>query len=1118
MEGCFELKETDAYGFSDVDSLSRWSQCPLVRSWVISKYGSVQYQQSRMLLFDGVDKLYYDTVTCIPAIARIVEEYLLKVANLDGVTNMEIGLTNGMFSVHYNGNCIPVEIDDNVYNKPLVVFESSIHEWENKFKARNPDFPVEAPTVEQVIFMLSSMLKFHVKDTNTKKLYEGTWSSEGWKENVEVFEGKQNMSKVEFQIPLRDDEDEGHFQKIMKTRAIQIQATMGNELNIQFNGQKLDVRSFSKYVNMYPKKVLESRAEALPRICKQLNEKLEVCITRSDGIFEQESFVNGTRTIAGGTHVDLLVEKVESHARKTGIFKKDEIKNSMVIFINFSIDDPQFSFSNDCLNSKLDDDILSSLTDDYLDNCVKNITMISHKRNNTTNYYLEDAEKAGGLESRKCTLILCEGVSAAKFVRSGLSYLGRDCHGILTLEGKLPNAFQPSDDILKHKDLQNIVRALGLDVGVHYNNTNFLRYGHLMLMSDQDVDGSHIKGLIINFLATYWPSLLKIDGFLSQFVTPVVKAQVDSQPHDFYSTVEFDILWQSKRRDGIRDVRYFKGLAAHMDKDSKDYFTNKVKHNKIFKWRGGIDYNAIELAFSPDRANERKIWLKKSMNFMSTQPQRLVLDMKDAECSYHDFIHKELVHYSISDVWRSIPSFVDGLKPSQRKVLYAAFAGGLESESEDQVYQFSGYVCKKTAYHHGGSSMEKTIIGMAQNFVGKNNISLLEPKGQFGSRIEGAEGSADARYLHIQLGRFANLIFRNEDVPLLSFLHEDGMVVEPRWFLPVLPMCIVNGCDGVATGWSTSVPMFDPKVIIQNLFILLKNKKEELREELIPMRPHYIGFKGEVECSEETGVFKISGLLNEINDTEIEITDIPPTQTISEYKKFLLSLTLKPEPEVENFQELHEQGSIKFKVKFLNAEKLKNIKKNVGLLNYFRLVSQISTSNMNMIGHNGVMAKFHSAEDIIHRFFYMRLPYYAQRKDFLLAEMKNNMDTLDNIIRFLQEIRNHDIIMDGTIVEKLNERGYKVIGSDKDFDHLLKIPLSDICAMDREKLLRSKDGLVDKLAKLEKVTDVDLWIKDLDELMKALDEAPLLSQKRSISPGVAATSASSPAPKRIKGR
>ena len=180
--------------------------------------------------------------------------------------------------------------------------------------------------------------------------------------------------------------------------------------------------------------------------------------------------------------------------------------------------------------------------------------------------------------------------------------------------------------------------------------------------------------------------------------------------------------------------------------------------------------------------------------------------------AYKDFIDKELILFSRYDNTRSIPCVVDGLKPSQRKVLFGAFKRKLYSEIK--VIQFSGFVSEHAAYHHGEQSLNSTIIGMAQDFVGSNNINYLVPNGQFGTRLLGGKDAASPRYIYTLLSKITRMIFKEEDDFLCRYLVDEGQSIEPEYYLPILPMVLVNGSEGIGTGYSTTIPNYNPIDIV----------------------------------------------------------------------------------------------------------------------------------------------------------------------------------------------------------------------------------------------------------------------------------------------------------------
>merc|ERR1719160_2060963 len=220
-----------------------------------------------------------------------------------------------------------------------------------------------------------------------------------------------------------------------------------------------------------------------------------------------------------------------------------------------------------------------------------------------------------------------------------------------------------------------------------------------------------------------------------------------------------------------------------------------------------------------------------------------------------DFINLELVQFSRYDLMRAVPNVMDGLKPSQRKVLYGCFKRNLRSDVK--VAQLVGYVAEHAAYHHGEVSMQGAIVTMAQDFVGSNNINLLMPSGQFGTRIMGGKDAASARYIYTRLNPITRMIFSPLDDPILDYLDEEGQKIEPYWYAPIIPMVLVNGAEGIGTGWATSIPNYDPRDIIANLRLFIRRKKMK------KMTPWYRGFTGTIKKSAEKGKWDCIGVYNE---------------------------------------------------------------------------------------------------------------------------------------------------------------------------------------------------------------------------------------------------------------
>ena len=501
-------------------------------------------------------------------------------------------------------------------------------------------------------------------------------------------------------------------------------------------------------------------------------------------------------------------------------------------------------------------------------------------------------------------------------------------------------------------------------------------------MTDQDHDGSHIKGLIINFLHHTWPQLIQKHNFVTEFITPIVKTtKKGSEEITFYTLPQYR-EWRQKNNDGKGwTVKYYKGLGTSSPAEAKTYFS-AIRSNQIaFRYSGTQDDHAIELAFGKDKkdADRRKEWM------LSTYHPDLFVDHTQPELTYTDFINKELIQFSMADAIRSIPSAVDGLKPGQRKILYACFKRKLVNEIK--VAQLSGYVAEHSAYHHGEQSLASTIVNMAQNFVGSNNVSLLMPNGQFGTRLQGGKDAASSRYIFTCLSRLTRMLFPLQDDPLLNYLDDDGTSIEPQWYIPILPMVLVNGAEGIGTGWSTSVPCYNPRDIVANMVLLLQQK------EMVPMVPWYKNFKGRIVSQVNQTIqnnkqekFSVEGCIEKLDSNTVMITELPIGKWTQDYKEILEKFMLKQQqqqqqPEntsltssssskvanqksskiakqeivIESYKEHHTECSVKFEVRL--SEAMMAIAEAEGLLKSFKLVSKITTSNMHLFDQSGQIHK-----------------------------------------------------------------------------------------------------------------------------------------------------------------
>ena len=597
-----------------------------------------------------------------------------------------------------------------------------------------------------------------------------------------------------FGMYVNDDTYKDMIQ-VMQKRVYDICAVTDKDVTVWLNNKKLEFKTFEKYVDMY----IGDKKDHV-RVHEVVNDRWEVVASYNDfNGFEQISFVNGIWTLRGGKHVDYIANQITKKLidligkRRKDVanhLKPQAVKDNLILFVKSTIVNPTFdSQSKETLTTpsskfgskaEISDKFIDKL---YKTGIVEKLVEISAiqgnadlkktdgKKRDTIRgiHKLDDANWAGTAKSQECTLILTEGDSAKTMVIAGLSKLGRDQYGVFPLRGKLMNVKDLTlKRILENEEINNLKKILGLESGKEYKSLADLRYGKIMILTDQDVDGSHIKGLLFNMFHTLWPSLLKDHNFITSMLTPIVKASArNNQVLSFYNLTDFE-NWRKDHSEGNWHIKYYKGLGTSTEEEAIQYFTDMKAVDYIYSGQPSDD--KIELAFNKKKADDRKQWL-------SAYDKQSTLDYKDPQVSYEAFVDKDLIHFSNYDLERSIPSLCDGFKVSQRKILFSCFKKNLV-DKEIRVAQLAAYVSENAAYHHGEASLQGAITSMAQEFVGSNNINLLLPNGQFGSRVGGGKDASQPRYIHTVLNPLTLKVFRKEDLSILKYLDEvDGNVL-----------------------------------------------------------------------------------------------------------------------------------------------------------------------------------------------------------------------------------------------------------------------------------------------------------------------------------------------------
>ncbi|CAE8691232.1 unnamed protein product [Polarella glacialis] len=873
--------------------------------------------------------------------------------------------------------------------------------------------------------IFSTQFVLETADSSAGKKYKQVWEKNMGVCNKPVISNNktEDFTQVTFYPDLKRfgmDKLEEDICALFRRRAYDVAASTHGRCTVYLDGKQLDIKSFEDYVGLHLK------PDAF-RTCKVINERWEIAIGLTDGSgFQQVSFVNSINTSRGGSHVNYVSDQVvnavlEKVSKQKGgggplAVKAQHVKGYLMVFVNCLVENPAFDsqtketltskrerFGSDC---KLPDDVLEAVLESGLIDALQEWSkamgkseLAQHLNRSDLGMQkrlfgvpkLEDANKAGTKEGSSCTLILTEGDSAKALAVAGLSVIGRDHYGIFPLRGKLRNVRELTvKQMLENREIDQVMRIMALDASKEYQDVKSLRYGSIMIMTDQDYDGSHIKGLIINFIQNWFPSLLRVPGFLKEFVTPIVKMSRGEETITFFTVPEYE-EWKQANNDGHGwKCKYYKGLGTSTSAEAKEYFSEMAKHEIQFTYSGEKEDDLIDMAFNSKRADDRKAWI-------SACEEGTFVDHAQPDLSYTDFIEKELVLFAKYDVVRAIPNMVDGLKPGQRKVLFGAFKKKISGEIK--VAQLSGYIAENSSYHHGEVSLQGTIIAMAQTFVGANNINLFEPRGQFGSRLQGGKDHAAARYIFTRLSKVTRCLFPEEDDAVLEYLTEEGHTIEPRWYCPIVPAILVNGADGIGTGWSTSIPNYNPRDLIANIRRFLR------KEPMESMTPWYRGFKGTVAPIEGTpGRFEAIGVAAKRGRVRLEITELPVKRWTQDYKDWLVDQLPQPGAEkraaVTELREYHSENSVHF-VLNMTPDKLAEAERR-GFEKVFHLKSSISTSNMILFDANGKIKKYESPEDIIAEFAPVRLELYEKRKAHMLAKMARDCALLSNKLRFVE--------------------------------------------------------------------------------------------------------------------
>ncbi|TPP66786.1 DNA topoisomerase 2 [Fasciola gigantica] len=844
-------------------------------------------------------------VTFSPGLYKIFDEILVNAADNKvrdpsmSCIKVDIDPSQNMIRIWNNGKGIPV-VNHKVENVfvPTLIFghlltSSNYDDSERKVTGGRNGYGAKLCNIFSTKFIVETSSKEY------KKSFRQVWIDNMTKTSDPKIsiDKDEDFTSITFYPDLQRfgmTELEADTVALFRRRAYDMAATT-NGVKVFLNGKRLPIKSFADYVDLYIKTNKEDDSQ-IKVVYETANPRWQIAVAPSNSGFQQASKCG-------------IVESVLSWVRFKAMEKMDK----------------------QCHKSK-------------------HVRLKGIPK-------LDDANNAGTKNSSSCTLILTEENSANHWHM--LVVVGRDNYGVFPLRGKLLNVREASSkQIMENAEINALIKILGLQYKNKYESPDSLRdlrYGKIMIMTDQDQDGSHIKGLIINFVHSNWPNLLR-HNIVEEFITPIVKVFKGSRELPFYSLPEFEEWQKSTPNWHTWRIKYYKGLGTSSSKEAKEYFSDMIRHRIRFRYTGHEDDVSIQLAFDKSKISDRKNWLTE---WTADRKRRRELGLpepylygKDTRAiSFHDFVHKELVLFSNLDNERSIPSIVDGLKPGQRK---------------------------------------------------------------FGTRLCGGKDAASARYIFTALNPVTRLIFHPADDPILTYLRDDNLRIEPEWYCPIIPMILVNGADGIGTGYATRIPNYD------------------VLEEL------------------ESNRYLVHGEIAIIDDTTLEITELPVRVWTQTYKENVLEIMLNGTDKVQPCITYEKRKSYLEGMLAAEARKLENQARFV--------VEKI----------DGVM--------IIENKPRKELVRILQDARYDSDPVRAWKDCLDKLASIEEEIES------GATGEAGSDESE---GGGPDYNYILNMPLWSLSKERKDHLLAERDAKQAELRALRLKSATMLWREDLQNLEEA---------------------------------
>ena len=944
--------------------------------------------------------------------------------------------------------------------------------------------------------------------------------------------GKRSYTQITFRPDLARfglEAPPAGFAVMARRRLLDLAACA--QLRVHLNGEKLPIQGFDDYVRALgavhvldnyakPSEIRAWRVAVLPR--PEVEGDMDVP--------GHVSFVNNIWTPSGGTHVRHVLHQVAAllagllkKKRKVDVRSPYELNRYLLVVVCAIVINPKF---NGQAKEELDTAprafgaawAPSSRFKKALEGCDELLGFLQAKMEKKQTQALnraaggkkrtvlvdklQDARHAGTVKSHECSLVLTEGDSAKTLAVAGIP--DSKTYGVFALKGVCLNVRDISQAKAgKNKELQNLVKILGLEWGKAYATAadrRALRYGRVIVMADQDYDGFHITALIFNIFDVLWPELLRADGFLVRMQTPLLR--VPRHDMEFFSMPAYT-AWAEAHPDLARAAtKYYKGLGTSTAADGKRYFRDPATY-VVRMTEAQEATEKIRLLFSQaaDAPTRRKAWLRGiSTDVLEEAAQ---VEVRGAQ-THTDFVDQQAAQFSLYTLERAIPSAVDGLKPGQRKVLHTALQ--LRPGQEVKVAQLGPSTAEKTLYAHGEVSLNNTIVNMAQRFVGANNVELLLPIGQFGSRLQGGKDAAAARYIYTKTNPVARRIFPKADDAVLRMRTEEGQTVEPHAFVGIIPTALLNGCAGIAVGYSSTVPPVNPRTLVRAVRAHIDGTPDAAP----PLRPWYRGFLGTVEVSADGKSFATHGVARWDGGRKVRVTELPVHVAVDKMQELLTRLA--EDREIASFTESHTDVKIDFEITLPfsthapaapgggGGDTVSVVSAAPGgythdlrtawpaLWKKLKLSQKRFLNNMHFMGADGKVRKMAALADVLAAWIPERKDMYARRKAHQLAQLERQHAELAERARFIRQVLNDEINLkqdEPALLARMAALGYATETCDK----LLRLPLRQLTRTAVDKLEADARAAQEDHDKLQATPVAALWHADLDALEAELDPA-----------------------------